>query len=163
MGRRGTKRLTQAELERRGSQYANRNPDAPTPMPGRPKCPKDLDSLARSVWRKLMPILLEAGTVTIVDGAKAARYCQLHIIWQKTMKQIENLTEFAVKYTDTQGNTFMRDLPHIQRLLNLNIALGRIESEYGLDPSSRNSIVLPERAITRRKEDLEDRERLKVG
>ncbi|MCH7720393.1 MAG: P27 family phage terminase small subunit, partial [Planctomycetes bacterium] len=51
------------------------NDAEPKPSKKRPNCPTWVDADAKSMWKRLIPMLSDMGVLTEVDGNAAARYC----------------------------------------------------------------------------------------
>src|SRR5258708_26797013 len=140
MGRRGPaptpSNIVQLEGNR-GHRKKNRGESRPRPVP--PECPPWLDARAKSVWKKLEPELDRLGLLTIVDGDSFAVYCSL---------VSEN--EWAVRILAKEGRTFTTDKgyvgqhPAVAIFHNSARGIKAFAAEFGLTPSARSRLSVPE-------------------
>lgn len=120
-----------------GHQKLNRR--EPKPRPVAPKCPAWLDLDAKREWRRIAPELDRIGLLSCVDMAALAGYCQAWSRW----KQCERvLTDQGLTFET--GNGYVVPRPEIAASKTY---LGFVKSfcaEFGLTPSSRGRMTLPE-------------------
>ena len=111
----------------------------PKPRPVPPKCPTWIDAAAKREWRRVVPELDRIGLLTTVDMAALAAYCQAFSRWKDAE---ESLSEHGVTFETEKGYLMPRPEIAIAKMY-----LGFIKSfcaEFGLTPSSRGRMTLPE-------------------
>jgi P27 family predicted phage terminase small subunit len=129
------------------------NQNEPKPKPIAPKCPSWLDKEAKREWKRVAPELERLGLLTVVDGAALAAYCQAYSRW----KQAEEIIK-------REGMTFTTETGYLMPHPAVKIAEKSMQlikafcAEFGLTPSSRCRMSLPEQ-----KEDDEFEEFLSRG
>jgi len=144
----------------RGSWRSKRNPSEPRTEPGRPRCPRWLDREAKAAWKHLVPQLDRMGVLTKLDRNALARYCQLWSRWRR-----------AEEFLCDQGDTHLvkdaagqvkgvRAYPQVRIANQLAEQLLRLEAQFGMTPSARSRIEVPELA----RDETDDKRRyLKLG
>jgi P27 family predicted phage terminase small subunit len=106
--------------------------------------PSYLSTDGRKEWRKLLPLLMERGSLTAGDSQGLALHCETFARWIACQKQIneEGITQtFTV--LDKSGQQVTRTKPHVclriaqdcERALRVSLA------SLGLTPQSREKIV----------------------
>lgn len=156
MGKRGPKpKPTKLKLIT-GSRVTNHN--EPQPAALTPKCPAWLDPEAKRKWRVLVPELSRLGILTIVDGDALAAYCQA---WAEFRQATETLQREGRYVTVGGGVKVGKDgssvtltgqpQPHpaIAQQRSAWKAVKDFAALFGLDPSSRSRIQVPDRADDR--------------
>lgn len=120
------------------------NQSEPKPPVGMPAPPRWLDRRAKYLWRRLVKELVPLGVLTQVDFVALEALCQTYSAW----RQYEELVR-------TQGATLeLRDaegkVKYVQQRPEVGIARGHLKalkelcSDFGLTPSSRSRIGLPQ-------------------
>jgi P27 family predicted phage terminase small subunit len=120
-----------------GHQRLNRR--EPKPRPVAPKCPAWLDHDAKREWRRILPELDRVGLLTSVDMAALAGYCQAFSRWKEAERV---LTEEGLVFSTEKGYLVPRPEVAIAKTY-----LGFVKTfcaEFGLTPSSRGRMTLPE-------------------
>lgn len=147
MGRRGPRPTPTPILALRGSTLSTRSrrerevkgPD------GVPRCPDWLDENDRAAWKQLVPQLQAMGVLTRIDGNALARYCRLWSRWKKAEAFIAEKGEmFPIRDDDGRVKCFAQ-WPQVGIAHRLASQLTRLEQEFGMTPSARSRIQLPER------------------
>ncbi len=144
MGTRGPPPTPTNILDMRGSWRSKRNPSEPQPERGRPRCPRWLDPEAKAAWRHLVPQLDRMGVLTKVDGNALARYCQL---WGRWRKAEEFIRDHGDSYLakDSEGKVKgLKCYPQVRMANQLAEQLLRLESHFGMTPSARSRIEVPQ-------------------
>ncbi len=115
------------------------NKNEPKPKPVAPKCPSWLDKEAKREWKRVAPELERLGLLTVVDGAALAAYCQAYARW----KQAEEIIKREGMTVTTETGYVM---PHpAVKIAEKSMQLIRAFcAEFGLTPSSRGRMSLPE-------------------
>ncbi len=144
MGHRGPPPTPTNILKMRGSWRASRNPGEPKPDRARPRCPTWLDAYAKAAWKHLVPQLDRMGVLTRIDGNAMTRYCQL---WSRWRKAEEFIRDHGDSYLakDSEGKVKgLRSYPQVRMANQLAEQLLRLESHFGMTPSARSRIEVPQ-------------------
>ena len=144
MGQRGPPPTPTDVLRLRGSWRGEVNKDEPKPRKGRPKCPSWLSPYAKTAWKQLVPRLETMGVLCEIDGHALAVLCQTWARWRKAEEFIEEHGEsYPVK--DGQGRIkYLKKFPQVSTAESCARTLNRFMAEFGLTPSSRSRIAIPE-------------------
>ena len=102
--------------------------------------PDWLDPDAKEAWGQVVPLLLEMGVLTKVDGNALGRYCQLWSRWKAAELFIQKHgSVYPIK--DERGRTkCVQQFPQVAIAHRLSLALTRLEAEFGLTPAGRSRI-----------------------
>ena len=92
--------------------------------------PSDLSHEAKKAWKKMVPVLLHLGTLTVSDGDALACYCEAKVLWRKAQDEI------AVKGM-VLGD---KKNPAINVAQDCSNTMRALMSEFGLTPASRTKI-----------------------
>lgn len=115
------------------------NKNEPKPMPIAPKCPHWLSPEAKREWKRVAPELERLGLLTQIDRAALAAYCQAYARWREVEEVIRK-----------QGLTLTTESGYVMPRPEVKIAEKAMQtirafcSEFGLTPSSRSRMTLPE-------------------
>lgn len=124
-----------------GHQKLNRN--EPKPRPVAPSCPAWLGIEAKREWRRISKELDALGLLTIVDRVAMAGYCQAYSRWRQAE---EAISEHGLTMTViTESGSVERPRPEVaiaQKYLGI---VKVFCAEFGLTPSSRGRMTLPEK------------------
>lgn len=122
-----------------GNPGKRRLPNGPKPQPLAPTCPAWLAAEARREWRRLAPELERLGLLTRIDRAALAAYCQAYARWRQAEEvlQCEGLTF-------TTGKGYVGSRPEIGIANKAMAIIKGFCGEFGLTPSSRGRMNLPE-------------------
>lgn len=143
MGARGRTKTPTAILKLRGSYYADRNPNEPVPIPGRPEKPdwvkgdwQDLE------WDRLCTITDQMNVLSQADGNVLGRYVENLAMWKDTLDFIrQHGTTYPLK--DARGRVCgFAKWPQVSTLFELEKILIKIEQHFGLTPSARSRIAV---------------------
>ena len=111
----------------------------PRPEKRAPECPEWLTEEAKKEWERLAGNLENLGTLTELDRAAFAGYCQAYARW----KEAEEFIEKHGTIVKTPSG-YWQQVPHVSiAQSNLKIML-KFCSEFGLTPSSRSRIIAGE-------------------
>jgi P27 family predicted phage terminase small subunit len=106
-----------------------------------PRPPSILQGLARKEWRRIAPLLYDAGLLTQIDVPALAAYCQVYGRWCEAEEEIRR-SGTVIKSTKGQ--------PMVSPFLKVaNVAwqqLTRMLIEFGMSPSSRSRVTVAEMA-----------------
>ncbi|MFP4066228.1 MAG: phage terminase small subunit P27 family [Spirochaetaceae bacterium] len=123
-----------------GTDRPDRHPqNTPKPPPTAPSRPSWLLPEAKREWSRITPILHRLGLFTVVDRASLAAYCQAYARWRQAE---EIITAEGFTTTTDKGNVIQR--PEVAIARNMMAAIRAFAAEFGLTPSSRGRISLPE-------------------
>jgi P27 family predicted phage terminase small subunit len=109
----------------------------------KPKMPQYLNADARREWRKLMPMLMERGSLTVADACALSLHCSTVARWIACTKQIEaeGLTQ-TVTVLDSNGTPTTRTRPHVALKIaqDCEKSLRQSLTMLGLTPASREKV-----------------------
>jgi len=111
----------------------------PQPIKKAPVCPNWIAEDAKKEWKRLANNLEKLGTLTELDMAAFAGYCQAYARW----KEAEEFIEKHGTIVKTPSG-YWQQVPQVSiAQSNLKIML-KFCSEFGLTPSSRSRIIANE-------------------
>jgi phage terminase small subunit len=61
----------------------------PQPKVGEPPMPSGLSRYAKQAWKRMVPILLDMGVLTVADGDALMLYCEAYASWKTAMIDIK--------------------------------------------------------------------------
>lgn len=145
MGKRGPRRQPTAIQAARGNP-GKRKPNSSEPQPkrGRIVAPDWVTGKAREKWDDIIPKLRAMRVVTPADVESIARYCTMYEQWVKYLEQMRRGLDVLVIKDDKGRVKYMQSSPAAIMFVKLAQSMLRIEQEYGLTPSSRSSITVPD-------------------
>lgn len=125
------------------------NKNEPKPKPIAPKCPSWLDKEAKREWKRVAPELERLGLLTVVDGATLAAYCQSWSMYvaaqQKINEYFKEHGKLTYSYINKAGAENEIPIPEIAIAEKALKQVKAFCTEFGLTPSSRGRMTLPER------------------
>jgi len=113
--------------------------NTPKPQPIAPKPPSGLPASARKVWKTLGPHLESLGLLTAVDGPAFTMLCLHYGIAFDAIKEVSK-GELQTK----DENNALRKHPLLQVFRDNSNSLRQWATEFGLTPSSRARLSLPD-------------------
>jgi len=113
--------------------------NTPKPSPKAPKRPSWLLPEAKREWSRVVPHLERLGLLTVVDRAVLAAYCQAWARYREAEEAIDR--EGVVRVTE-KGYPVQNPAVSIAR--NMMNQVRAFAAEFGLTPSARGRIQLPE-------------------
>lgn len=144
MGRRGPAPTPSPILRLRGTLRNDRVRNEPAVPGGKPVCPTWIDDEAKAAWKQLLPLLTQMGVLTRIDRNALTRYCQLWSRWKKAELFIQKHGD-TYPLKDDQGKIkCLQQFPQVAIAHKLAAALTRLEQEFGMTPSARSRIQVPE-------------------
>lgn len=168
MGRRGPpKKPTQLKLLQGNPGKRSINTDEPKParcLATRP--PRDLDSVARKVWRETAPRLEALGLLSVIDLAIFWRYCDLRSKFKAAKDFLDkNGFVYAIYFDQTAEEIkeckprrlkYMAQFPQVSIYQQLSKEITRIEQNFGMTPAARAglNVVPPENQTGETTEDF---------
>lgn len=137
---RGRKPLPTAVKELRGNPGKRAlNKSEPRPKAALPRAPRFLDPIAKVEWRRVGRELFEVGLLTRVDRAALAAYCQTYSRWVQAEKEI---VDDGLTVRGAQGQVVKNPVVTIAEKALEQMKVYAIE--FGMTPSSRSRIKLPD-------------------
>ena len=125
-----------------------RDKGKPKPVPIAPRCPGWLSKEAKKEWGRCAPILERIGLLTEADGPLFELYCQVYGKWKEAETFIgKNGSTYKYQKLDKDGkvvSTYVTSYPQVAIAKQCADQLLKICSEFGLTPSSRERINLPQ-------------------
>lgn len=111
----------------------------PVPEKKAPECPSWLNDEAKAEWDRLADKMVNLGTLTEMDMAAFAGYCQSYARW----KEAEEFIEKHGTIVKTPSG-YWQQVPQVSiAQTNLKVML-KFCSEFGLTPSSRSRMIAGE-------------------
>lgn len=104
-------------------------------------CPEELDEIARAEWQRVMPLLAAAGVLTRLDRAALISYC---VIYSRAMQADAMLAKAGMVITTANGTEVQS--PWVSISNRAHELLNRYEVEFGMTPSSRSRVKVPQKA-----------------
>jgi P27 family predicted phage terminase small subunit len=126
------------------------------PPAGAPAMPKSLDARAREVWRECVALLLPPGILTIADGEALADYCRAV---SRADAADAVVADEGLTTATAEG---IKVHPAVTIAQRERSAAARLRTLFGLDPSSRAKLNVPEAPKTDEAADFLFRPPLKV-
>ena len=116
------------------------NEREPAPRAGIPDAPEWLDEEAKAEWGRVVPELQAMGLLSAVDRPALAAYCTA---WSRWVKAEEMVRKFGpiVKSPD---KGFPMKSPYLTIADQALESMRKLMVEFGLTPSSRSRIKVPE-------------------
>lgn len=108
----------------------------PAPEKKAPPCPEWLNGEAKAEWERLADKMLNLGTLTEMDMAAFAGYCQSYARWKE-----------AEEFIERHGTIVKTPSGYWQQVPQVSIAQQNLKtmlkfcSEFGLTPSSRSRMI----------------------
>lgn len=134
-------------------------PNEPTPEPSAPSCPSWLGREAKREWRRIVPELEKLGLISEVDRAALAAYCSAYGEWHAAEAEIK-------KHGRTQINMMsglVSARPEVAMRAKALAEMRALLAEFGMTPSSRSRISVPEKPDEGRNDFLDALRRGKAG
>ena len=140
MGRRGpAPKPTNLRLLR-GEKYVNK--DEPK-VKGEISPPNYLKGDALKKWKEVTPVLINSGMMTAADITPFARYCTLFELWLKYQKACKAGHDQFEVFNPDGSLKYAQVSPNATMYAKLGQQLLRLEQEFGMTPSARSGISLP--------------------
>ena len=116
------------------------NKREPNPEAGEPPCPTWLDANAKKEWTRITKELESLGLLTRCDMAALAGYCVAFARVQECAKVIK---KHGATYETETG--YFRERPEVGMEQKYLALMKQYLAEFGLSPSSRSRISVPEK------------------
>jgi phage terminase small subunit len=130
MGKRGPKKTPTATLAQRGSWRAKERKAEPEagPLAALPDPPGDMPDAAAVYWRNMAPTLHASGRLKVDDLPAFGRYCRA-----------------MARFVELDGMLDVSDRAWIMNMRDLHTMLREYDARFGLTPSDRAEMALPDR------------------
>ena len=112
------------------------NTNEPKPRAKAPPCPKWLEDDAKKEWRRLAKQMENLGTLTEVDMAAFAGYCQAYARW-KAAEEFISRNGAIVK----TPSGYWQQIPQVSIAQQYLKQMSKFCEQFGLTPASRSRIV----------------------
>lgn len=109
---------------------------------GKPKRPNGLSRQAVRIWDALGPQLHELGLLTSIDSSTFGVYCQAYADWLKLTRYLNKLG--PLNWYQTSDSGYRQVIPEVGVRNTAYQVMQRLETRFGLDPSSRASLSIAE-------------------
>lgn len=125
------------------------NAAEPKPKLVEPPMPANLTGLAVDEWKAIVPLLMDLGVLSQVDGKALAAYCETFAQWRRAMERVEELGILVEEpiivgvgeNAEVVGTKYKRN-PAIT-IANDNLKLMKsFLVEFGLTPASRGRLKI---------------------
>jgi P27 family predicted phage terminase small subunit len=120
------------------------NAREPKALPGEPQMPAWLNKAARKVWPEICETLFAAGVLYKSDGIAVAALCSSLVLFQKADAAIAKYGSLHVELDEVTGAGVLRTAPAVRVRSDALKHLRSSWQAFGLDPSSRGGIRVPE-------------------
>jgi len=104
-----------------------------------PTCPRWLDPLAKTEWRRVTPELVRLGVVTLLDRTCLAAYCVSYARWRQASEALEREGLVIVGHRKA-----LRKHPLLTVARQYAEKMRAFAQELGLTPASRARLHLPD-------------------
>jgi P27 family predicted phage terminase small subunit len=128
--------VAEGTLQKCRHEEGGSTPEAPK---GHPIPPNELKGEALAEWRRMVTRLELMKTLSVVDDAVLARYCQLHARADRLERQVAALP--SAFYVDHLGNEKVH--PAFSQLRSYDQAIRGYLVEFGMTPAARSRVRLP--------------------
>jgi len=135
----GMPRKPDALKKLHGTARKDRAVESSATATGMPTRPVGLSSQATRVWRSLAPKLHGLGLLAEIDQSTFAVYCQAYGDWLEVTRLLNKLG-IANWYSETESG-YRQVIPEVAVRDKVYQVMQRLETRFGLDPSSRSGIA----------------------
>lgn len=119
------------------------------------RCPNWLEPEARKEWRRLAPILIDAGILTAADAVTFAGYCQSYARWREAE---ENITRTGMIVRKNDGSVTTNPYIKVSRMAFAEVK--SLAAEFGLTPAARTAIVADAMSATGNRQAMDPMEQI---
>lgn len=130
----------------KGRALQNKNEPQPIIPDSVPEPPSPLEGYAADEWRRLAPELYRLKLITMADINTLATYCQCYKTWREATEMMNELSRngaFMKGYVWEHRTGIVKNSLHtVAREAAIDML--RFANEFGLSPSSRSRISVPE-------------------
>lgn len=112
------------------------NKKEPKPEKKAPRCPSWLEDDAKKEWRRMAKQMEHLGTLTEIDMAAFAGYCQAYARWKEAE---EFVTKHGAIVKTPSG--YWQQVPQVSIAQTYLKIMNKFCEQFGLTPSSRSRII----------------------
>lgn len=120
------------------------NVSEPVARPGEPKIPKWLGREGRKMWPQVIEILDSAGVLFKSDVLAIASLCSTIVLFRKAEAAIEKFGVLHVTLDEDTGTGVLRTASAVRVRSDTLKHLRALWQGFGLDPSSRSGVRIPD-------------------
>ncbi len=137
-----------------GTYRADRDRQTPLFPPGA-SCPNYLTGRARAEWKRVAPLLSQAGVLQQIDQSLLASYCTMYGHWRASEEDIQqNGLVITVTSTTRTGRTDKPvPNPAVSNSIRFHKAMMATAVKFGINPLDRPRIEIPPDEIEDEPED----------
>ena len=119
------------------------NKAEPKPETGEPPTPDWLNEAAQAHWRRIVPMMMDVGLLTEIDGDVLAAYCAGWARYVQAERDLERIasvdpTTHGILARTSNGTPIVNPMTGVVNHLRRDVA--RMASELGLTPAGRTQI-----------------------
>jgi P27 family predicted phage terminase small subunit len=119
------------------------NEKEPVVPKGIPEMPRFLNTEGRAEWRRIVPILLDMGVLTVADGKALAAYCSAYAQLAKAEAAIEKYGLICATAVDPDtGVVELKINPAVRIKSDAMRHLKSFLIEFGLTPAARSRLKI---------------------
>ena len=100
------------------------------------RCPTRLKGDARKEWKRIAPVLRDAGLLTKIDGTALTLYCEAHELYLKAKKHVD--TEPLIDFVGEHA--YPTPTPYLAIMNKQADRMRQFLIEFGMTPSSRTRV-----------------------
>ena len=115
------------------------NTSEPTPDMQMPEPPDGISAAALSQWRIVAPQLHKIGILSLLDATALEMYCVAYGNWRDAQEKIRKFGPLVKAKTG-----FLQQSPYMQIANKAFDQMRAMISEFGMTPSSRSNISVPD-------------------
>jgi P27 family predicted phage terminase small subunit len=136
MSTRGAKPLPTKLKVLRGTLRKHRaNAQEPRVRVDIPRCPSELNAVAKREWRRIAPELAALGLLAKIDRTALALYCDSYARWIEAIRSIE---QYGVVIKSPNG--YPMQSPYVAIANKAGEQVRLLLAEFGMSPSSRTRV-----------------------
>lgn len=110
----------------------------PTPEAGIPRCPANLSTTAKRIWRRIAPELEKMGVLKLSDGLALEMLCDAYAEYRDARDIVEKNEPTYVSLT--KNGLMHRTRPEVAIASDAYRRVKTMMTEFGLTPSSRSRV-----------------------
>ena len=133
-------KILSGAFEKNPQRQNHREPKAPK---GKPTKPRHVQGIAATQWHALVKRLDKLKILSNVDEVAIEQYALTYAEWREAWKDCQKNGSF-IEYVDGHGNRMRKRNPASSAFVELGRRLTQIEVEFGLTPSSRTRVQVPD-------------------
>jgi len=132
-------------FEKNPQRRNHREPKAPS---NRPKKPRHVQGTAATQWYALVKRLEKLKILSSIDEVAIEQYALTYAAFREAEKNVRKRGS-CIDYIDANGNELSKRNPADTAMIEHGRRLTQIESEFGLTPSSRTRVQVPDDGTAR--------------